>query len=77
MTPKLQKSNNFIDSKIPNPRPFQLDQLYKCVVKAWNEYDSTLLVVLDSIFDSRKRVLKEVIKCKGDNTYKMPHRKKK
>jgi hypothetical protein len=65
---------NSIDSKIPNPRPFDCDKLFECFQAAWNTYDSKLL---DQIFDSRMRVLKEVIKCKGDNTYEMPHSKKK
>lgn len=65
---------NSIDSKIPNPRPFDCDKLFKCCEKAWEEYDTS---ILDKIFDSRSRILKEVIRCKGDNNYKMPRSNKK
>ena len=59
---------NSLDSKIPNPRPVDLDRLYSCFVDAFKKYDSKLL---DKIYDTiaRKRVLKEVLKVKGSNEY--------
>jgi hypothetical protein len=65
---------NSLDSKIPNPRPFDLDRLYSCFVDAFKKYVSELL---DKIYDTRKRVLKEVLKVKGSNEYKMPRSNKK
>jgi hypothetical protein len=65
---------NSLDSKIPNPRPFDLDTLYSCFHTAFKKYDSQLL---NKIFDTRKRILKEVLKVKGSNEYKMPRSNKK
>ena len=65
---------NSLDSKIPNPRPFDLDKLYSCFVDAFKKHDSELL---DKIYDTRKRALKEVLKVKGRNEYKMPRSNKK
>ena len=65
---------NSLDSKIPNPRPFDLDTLYSCFHTAFKKYDSQLL---NKIFDTRKRILKEVLKVKGSNEYKMHRSNKK
>ena len=64
---------NSLDSKIPNPRPFDLDRLYSCFMDALKKYDSKLL---DKIYDTRNSK-EEVLKVKGSNEYKMPRSNKK
>ena len=62
-----------IDSKMPKYRSFNLDKLYKEVERAWNEYPSELL---GKIFDTKHAMMAEIIKHKGDNDFKLPHKRK-
>ena len=63
-----------IDSRMPKFRSFNLDQLFAEVCQAWNAYPSEKL---RDIFDTKHAIMEEIIKDKGDNLYKLPHKKDK
>ena len=58
---------------VPQVRSFKLDEFWKQILKAWADYPSD---VLDKIFDTKRAVVKCIIDAKGENTYKLPHTKK-
>lgn len=47
-----------------------IDDLIENVELAWNDYDP---VLLNRVFISHQTCLDEIIKSRGDNTYKIPH----
>ena len=64
---------NSWDSRLPEVRSFKLDEFWKQCKKCFDDYPSELL---DKIFDTKMTVIKCIIGAGGDNTYKLPHKKK-
>ena len=52
-------------------RSFDLDEFEGEILEAWEEYPEDKL---HDLFDMKLRVLKEIVKDKGGNSFKLPHR---
>ena len=61
-----------LDQHMPKYRSFNLDKLYGEVRTAWAKYPSDKL---HKIFDTKHAMMEEIIKAKGDNDFKLPHKK--
>lgn len=61
-----------LDSQMPKRRSFNVDKLYGEVRTAWAKYPSEKL---HQIFDTKSAIMEEIIKAKGDNDFKLPHKK--
>ena len=65
--------NKSLDSRLPKRRSFNLDAFEEQVMQEFDTYPSEKL---DDIFDMKNRVCDCIIEAEGDNTFKLPHRKK-
>ena len=63
-----------MDSHMPKYRSFNVDKLFDEVKEAWYSYPSQKL---HDIFDTKHAIMEEIILAKGDNNYKLPHKKNK
>lgn len=63
--------NNSLDSRLPKTRSFDLDAFEQQILDEWDEYPAEKL---DDLFDMKSRVLEEIIKDGGGNSFKLPHR---
>ena len=66
--------NKSIDSRLPKMRSYDLDAFEGEIMEAsWEEYPEDKL---DDIFDMKQRVLDEIVKDGGGNSFKLSHRNK-
>ena len=63
---------NSLDSRLPKLRPYNLDEFEKLIVDEHEQYPAEKM---DALFDSKQRVCQAILRCGGDNSYKMPHRR--
>eukprot|EP00965_Chrysotila_dentata_P258040 6213077-Pleurochrysis_carterae.AAC.1 len=65
--------NKSLDSKLPKCRPNNLDEFEALILEELSKYPSEKL---NDLFDSKKnRVCQSVVADKGDNAFKIPHRR--
>ena len=63
-----------MESHMPKHRSFDLDKLFDEIKSTWDKYPSEKL---HTIFDTKHAMMEEIIKAKGDNDFKLPHKKRK
>ena len=63
--------NKSMDSRLPKVRSFDLDKFEEQIHEAWDEYPEDKL---DDLFGMKTRVLAEIVKDGGGNSFKLPHR---
>lgn len=61
-----------MSARVSKARSAGPEQLVKAVDKCFEDYDPA---TLSAVFDSKTRVIEEIIKHKGNNHFDMPHRK--
>ena len=60
-----------LDSTLPKVRSFDLDEFKEQILEAWDSYPEDKL---GDLFNMKQRVLREIIKDGGGNSFKLPHR---
>ena len=63
--------NKSMDSRLPKVRSFDLDKFEEQIHEAWDEYPEDKL---HDLFGIKTRVLAEIVKDGGGNSFKLPHR---